>query len=189
MFRLLLTVCLCIAPLAAAIAESLCTSEETSLFTCAIGKKVVSVCSSNDLSAASGYVQYRFGREARKPELVYPAQKAHPRSYFSWGFEGSAKSQASADLGLMGADSLDPGPSFRSRPQAEVAGKGFSAAERTGNADTNRTARIATLLQDRTETSFGCNSPERLHSPLAFHKTLEGLHLPSMGALYRSPRK
>jgi hypothetical protein len=71
--------------------DSLCSAEENTLFSCSIGKKLVSVCSSKDLSRASGYVQYRFGIRNRVPELVYPAEKAHPASKFSFGYDGAAK--------------------------------------------------------------------------------------------------
>jgi hypothetical protein len=89
--KLFLSLCVCVAPLAWAGEPSLCASEETNLFTCSIGKKLVSVCASKDLAATSGYVQYRFGRSGQPPELVYPTQKDHPASHFSWGFTGYAK--------------------------------------------------------------------------------------------------
>jgi len=71
--------------------DSLCSEEENTLFSCSIGRKLVSVCSSKDLSRASGYVQYRFGIRNRVPELVYPVEKAHPASKFSFGYDGAAK--------------------------------------------------------------------------------------------------
>ena len=88
----LLLICLCSAPVAAASPRSLCSSEENVLFTCSIGTKLVSVCSSPHLSRTSGYVQYRYGTRNRVPELVYPAEKIHPASKFSVGYTGSAKS-------------------------------------------------------------------------------------------------
>lgn len=90
MTRFLLVIWLCCVPLARA--QSLCTSEETSLFTCSIGERQVSVCASKELSRTSGYVQYRAGRPEQAPELAFPAQKVHPAQHFSVGSAGSAKS-------------------------------------------------------------------------------------------------
>jgi len=72
--------------------RSLCSSEEEIVFTCSIGKKTASVCSSRDLSRTSGYVQYRFGASARALDLIYPQEKVGPITRFSYGYDGSAKS-------------------------------------------------------------------------------------------------
>lgn len=53
-------------------AETLCKQQEQVIFSCSLGKKTVSVCASNDLSANSGYLQYRFGQPGRI-ELNLPA--------------------------------------------------------------------------------------------------------------------
>jgi hypothetical protein len=58
-------------PCAAAAVSSHCSAEERTLFSCSTGRKVVSVCGSQDLSAAAGSVQYRFG-PIGAPELTYP---------------------------------------------------------------------------------------------------------------------
>ncbi|WP_295623965.1 hypothetical protein [uncultured Nitrosomonas sp.] len=42
-------------------AESHCQEQEQVIFSCSLGEKTVSVCASNDFSANSGYLQYRFG--------------------------------------------------------------------------------------------------------------------------------
>ena len=89
---LFLVIFLFCAPMARADSNSLCSSEENLLFTCSIGRKLVSVCSSRDLSRTSGYVQYRFGVINRPPELVYPTEKVHPASKFSFGYDRSTKS-------------------------------------------------------------------------------------------------
>lgn len=52
-------------------AGSHCSSEEDTIFSCSTGKKTISVCASEDLSASDGYLQYRFGVKG-KPELVVP---------------------------------------------------------------------------------------------------------------------
>jgi len=51
--------------------ESHCSAQEQIVFSCSLGKKMVSVCASNDFSANSGYLQYRFGLKGA-PELVFP---------------------------------------------------------------------------------------------------------------------
>lgn len=52
-------------------AETLCEQQEQVIFSCSLGKKTVSVCASADLSASSGYLQYRFGRKTAI-ELAFP---------------------------------------------------------------------------------------------------------------------
>lgn len=52
--------------------ESHCSKEEQTVFSCSLGKKVVSVCASKDISPTGGYVQYRFGKK-NAPELIFPA--------------------------------------------------------------------------------------------------------------------
>jgi len=72
--------------------QSLCTSDEMELFSCSVGRKAVSVCSSKELTPEIGYVQYRFGTKHPGAELVYPKERVHPASSFSYGSTGSAKS-------------------------------------------------------------------------------------------------
>jgi hypothetical protein len=88
---LFIVVSLFCAPMAWADSDSLCSSEENVLFSCSIGRKLVSVCSSKELSRTSGYVQYRFGLINKTPELVYPKEKVPPASKFSYGETGGAK--------------------------------------------------------------------------------------------------
>ncbi|MBY0475779.1 MAG: hypothetical protein K2Q13_12075 [Nitrosomonas sp.] len=59
--------------LAAAVdaAESHCQGQEQVIFTCSLGERTVSVCASNDFSANSGYLQYRFGPLGML-ELTFP---------------------------------------------------------------------------------------------------------------------
>ena len=52
-------------------AESHCRAQEHIVFSCSVGKKTVSVCASADLSATSGYLQYRFGPKGAL-ELAFP---------------------------------------------------------------------------------------------------------------------
>lgn len=61
--------------------DSLCEAGEQVLFTCPLGKKLVSVCASSDLDEAKGTMQYRFGLK-EKLELAYPEVAAHPKKHF-----------------------------------------------------------------------------------------------------------
>jgi hypothetical protein len=54
-----------------------CSKEEKTVFSCLIGKKVVSVCASENLSPTDGYMQYRFGKPGHLERRV-PAKEAHP---------------------------------------------------------------------------------------------------------------
>ena len=56
---------------AAAKAESHCQKPEQIIFSCSLGKKIVSVCASHDFSSSNGYLQYRFG-EKDALELAFP---------------------------------------------------------------------------------------------------------------------
>jgi hypothetical protein len=51
--------------------ESHCREQEQTVFSCSLGKKIVSVCASKDISPTNGYVQYRFGPKSA-PELIFP---------------------------------------------------------------------------------------------------------------------
>jgi hypothetical protein len=49
-----------------------CAENERVIFTCEVGHKMVSVCASAVLSQDQGYLQYRFGRKGKKPEIEIP---------------------------------------------------------------------------------------------------------------------
>ena len=72
---LAISVCACSHPSGAV--GTHCANDETIIFNCSVGKKIVSVCASKNVSAASGYLQYRFGRKG-SPELIYPENKLPP---------------------------------------------------------------------------------------------------------------
>lgn len=59
----------------------LCSANEAVLFTCGVGRKTLSLCSSLPLTPTDGYVQYRFGTKS-KLELTFPTRKLHPRDQF-----------------------------------------------------------------------------------------------------------
>ncbi len=62
---------------------SLCNTNESIIFNCNIKNSIksLSVCSSQNLSNKSGYIQYRFGRIGAI-ELEYPTEKEASRSSF-----------------------------------------------------------------------------------------------------------
>ena len=51
--------------------ETRCSEQEQTVFSCSLGKKIVSVCAAKDISPTNGYVQYRFGPK-NAPELIFP---------------------------------------------------------------------------------------------------------------------
>lgn len=55
-------------------ADSHCNEQEQIVFSCSLGKKIVSVCASPELTPSSGYLQYRFGAK-NALELILPASK------------------------------------------------------------------------------------------------------------------
>jgi hypothetical protein len=60
--------------------SSLCTAEETTIFACRTGNKMVSVCASKDAGPAAGSLQYRFGKPgaSEPPEMTLPEQRLPP---------------------------------------------------------------------------------------------------------------
>ena len=66
-------------------AGSLCEQNEKIVFSCAIVKpaKIVSLCSSKELTKDRGYLQYRFGLPG-KIELEFPKQREQTQSAFKY---------------------------------------------------------------------------------------------------------
>ena len=66
-------------------AGSLCEREEKIVFSCAVGKqaKIVSLCSSKELTKDKGYMKYRFGLPG-KIELEYPKAQKPARDAFKY---------------------------------------------------------------------------------------------------------
>lgn len=69
-------------------ANTLCTPDETVVFSCATGAtgtpRYVSVCASKDVSKTGGYMQYRFGQPS-KLDIVFPDKKVPPAGQFTPG--------------------------------------------------------------------------------------------------------
>ena len=64
-----------------ATAQTHCSAAERSIFSCEIGRKVLSLCSSPDLDESKGWLQYRFGA-LDKLDLVFPEKPEHPKKHF-----------------------------------------------------------------------------------------------------------
>lgn len=62
----------------APVQTSFCTPNETIVFACRTGGKLVSVCASRDASPKRGYVQYRFGKPGEPLELTLPEGEVSP---------------------------------------------------------------------------------------------------------------
>lgn len=84
--------CLCLAcgltlfaGVALAETPSHCAPSEQILFHCRMrdSTKILSVCAARELSATSGYLQYRFGRPG-KVELEFPQEKAKTQQQFRY---------------------------------------------------------------------------------------------------------
>ena len=69
---------------------TLCTNQETPLFSCNIKKKTLSVCAAKNISKTEGYLKYRFGK-SEKIDFSYPYVKEHPSKFFRFHHGGSAK--------------------------------------------------------------------------------------------------
>lgn len=79
--RALLPIALTLCSASSLAQPTLCTKGEVTAWSCVAKGKVYSVCASPDLSATSGYMQYRAGKNA-KVEFAFPKPQQHPRSYF-----------------------------------------------------------------------------------------------------------
>lgn len=72
------SVCL-VASASAFAANSHCTKAEETVFSCNLGRKVLSVCATKGLTAESGSMQYRFG-VVGKAELTFPKPDVLPKN-------------------------------------------------------------------------------------------------------------
>lgn len=68
------------APAPAGNQKSLCTAQETVVFSCTTGEKMVSACASPDAGRNQGYLQYRFGKPntGEAAEMMLPAGRIIP---------------------------------------------------------------------------------------------------------------
>jgi hypothetical protein len=63
---------------------SLCKARETAVFSCRVGRKIASLCASEDLGPSSGYLYYAFGNPGRI-EASLPEQNLAGRTAISRG--------------------------------------------------------------------------------------------------------
>ena len=63
-----------------------CVADEKVVFSCSVGKKTASICSSKDAAKDKGYVQYRFG-VIGKPEMTFPSQKDPANKNFNFSYD------------------------------------------------------------------------------------------------------
>lgn len=77
-----------------------CTQDEKIVFSCNTGKKIVSVCASQDISPNSGYLQYRFGKLS-SPEAIIPS---NPQDFRSVAYGWSAKMGSGIGFGVGNFD-------------------------------------------------------------------------------------
>jgi hypothetical protein len=66
-------------------ANTLCAKEERVIFSCPVKRpaRIVSLCSSQELTSGKGYVQYRFGLPGRV-ELEYPKDRSGSQAKFRY---------------------------------------------------------------------------------------------------------
>jgi hypothetical protein len=70
--------------IAAEAVPTLCSNQEVVAFSCSLGSKTVSLCSSQELTRESGTLSYRFGTPGHV-ELEFPRLPAHPKDNFRIG--------------------------------------------------------------------------------------------------------
>ncbi len=82
-------------------AVTLCTADETILFSCqTTNNHVISLCSSKAPSESTGYIQYRYGAPA-KIELVYPSARTAPAGKFNKEFQNWARGSYESSLSFV----------------------------------------------------------------------------------------
>jgi len=66
-----------------AIADTLCNSQERTLFTCKANKKTISICATQTFSESSGHLKYLYGKRG-KIDLEYPRVESPASEWFKW---------------------------------------------------------------------------------------------------------
>jgi hypothetical protein len=72
-----------------------CSTSEVTLWTCTVGKKTYSLCSTTQVTRKSGYIQYRATNDGRN-EFVFPPGKVPPAGFFK--YSTSANGDASIEF-------------------------------------------------------------------------------------------
>lgn len=107
---------------------SLCSAEELVVFSCELGRKQVSVCASRDLSASSGYLEYRFGTTLGPMELRFPSGKSHPSKVFRYFDRGEGAKGSLSNLQFGVGDYVYTVYRFRHAFEEEYAGVAVKSA-------------------------------------------------------------
>jgi len=75
--------------------QSLCSPDEVIVFSCVCSNKVLSLCATNNITANTGRLTYRYGIPVKTLELVYPAKPLEPAKAFYAYFDSWAKGSVS----------------------------------------------------------------------------------------------
>lgn len=67
------------------VVANLCSRNETVLFACTTGKKLISVCATQNLSTNAGQIFYRLAAIGQAPEMTYPEGNQSPKTAFKQG--------------------------------------------------------------------------------------------------------
>ncbi len=66
-------------------ATTMCKAREIAVFSCVMAqKKMASLCASQDVTATSGYIKFRLGRNQSAPEIELPKQEVSASNYFKY---------------------------------------------------------------------------------------------------------
>lgn len=89
----------------AAPSATMCAKGDQAAFSCPLsgGTKTVSLCAAGDVAHGSGRFYYAYGRDAAKPELMYPAQGAtggFTRSHLTFGGNSGGYAYAFTNAGF-----------------------------------------------------------------------------------------
>jgi len=64
---------------------TLCATNEVAVYSCTLpGKKIASLCVSQDASPGTGYMQYRMGRSQKDLEMQFPQKKSPAKNSFKY---------------------------------------------------------------------------------------------------------
>lgn len=67
---------------------TLCTEQESNIFSCATSKKVISICETKYEDKKKNILTYRYGKLNTKPELEYSSKEGKMENYFKYAYDG-----------------------------------------------------------------------------------------------------
>jgi len=83
-FRSIFTTCCFLTSSQVFAQDNLCNDREVPVFSCHLGKKIASLCATNDLNETTGALYYRMGSK-KNIEMTFPETPAHPSKQFILG--------------------------------------------------------------------------------------------------------